>query len=301
MTFLMFVGVLLMAVAGGLLARTFALSRLRTTAQLKQIDTYGFKTDVPDAAAAPVSGAPFSALAARVGRATAGTGWRAPLEGRSLRAAGLYSLTAEAFHGYRVMCAIGMPLLLLVMVSAGGVGALQLALVASSAGLCWVAPAMLVRSRARRRMNEIDRSLPELVDVLIATLEAGLGFAGSLQLVADRFAGPLGQELRLTLSEQSMGLSSERALDHLLERCDTPSVRAFVRAVQQGELLGVSIATTMRNLATETRKRRRQNAHAEIQRAPVKLLFPLILLIFPALLIVILYPAAVRLVEQLGG
>jgi tight adherence protein C len=132
-------------------------------------------------------------------------------------------------------------------------------------------------------------------------MEAGLGFAGSLQMVTERFAGPLGQELRLTLQEQRMGLSTEQALNHLLERCDTPSVRAFVRAVLQGESLGVSIATMMRNLATETRKRRRQAAHAQIQRAPVKMLFPLVFLVFPSLLIVLLYPAFTSLMSQLGG
>ena len=78
-------------------------------------------------------------------------------------------------------------------------------------------------------------------------------------------------------------------------------MRAFVRAVGQGESLGVSIASMMRNLATETRKRRRQNAHAQIQKAPVKMLFPLVFLIFPALMVVLLYPAIVALLEQLGG
>ena len=150
-------------------------------------------------------------------------------------------------------------------------------------------------------MEQIDRALPELVDVLTATMEAGLGFAGSLQMVAQRFGGPLGQELRLTLQEQRMGLSTERALSHLLERCDTPSVRAFVRTVLQGDSLGVSIAAMLRNLATEVRKRRRQSAHERIQKAPVKMLFPLVFLLLPALLIVLLYPAASQLLNQLGG
>src|SRR5437879_3664936 len=155
--------------------------------------------------------------------------------------------------------------------------------------------------RAQRRLDRVDRDLPELIDLLTATIEAGLGFAGSLQLVADRFHGPLGQELRLTLHEQSMGLSTEQALENLLERCETPSVRAFARAVSQGESLGVSIGTMMRNLATETRKRRRQTATEKVQKAPVKMLFPLVFFIFPALFIVLLYPALSRVVEQLGG
>jgi tight adherence protein C len=158
-----------------------------------------------------------------------------------------------------------------------------------------------VGTRAQRRMDRVDRDLPELIDLLIATIEAGLGFAGSLQLVADRFDGPLGQELRLTLREQNMGLSTERALENLLDRCETPSVRAFVRAISQGESLGVSIGTMLRNLAAETRKRRRQKATEQIQKTPVKMLFPLVLLVFPVLLIVLLYPALHNVLQQLGG
>ena len=98
-----------------------------------------------------------------------------------------------------------------------------------------------------------------------------------------------------------MGLSTERALTNLLERCETPSMRAFVRAVQQGETLGVSIGQMMRSLASETRKRRRQAAREQVLKAPTKMLFPLIFLIFPALLIVLLYPAASEVITQLGG
>jgi tight adherence protein C len=307
MVLLFAMGVALLALGAVLFARAIALSRLRTETQLRQIDTYGFAPGDGSAANSAERSAPLTerlaAMAEAIGRATAGRGWRAPVDAASLRAAGLYGkVTVETFHGYRVMAAIGLPsLILLLSLSGGSFGAMNFLLVVLTAVLCWFAPALLVKSRAQRRMNEIDRALPELVDVLIATIEAGLGFAGSLQLVADRFGGALGQELRLTLHEQSMGLSSERALSNLVARADTPSMRAFVRAVLQGEALGVSVATTMRNLATETRKRRRQNAHAEIQKAPVKMLFPLVFLIFPALLIVLLYPAVTRLIEQLGG
>jgi tight adherence protein C len=84
-------------------------------------------------------------------------------------------------------------------------------------------------------------------------------------------------------------------------RCDTPSMRAFVRAISQGEALGVSIGAMMRNLAAETRKRRRQAANEKVQKAPVKMLFPLVFMIFPALLIVLLYPAINQVLVQLGS
>jgi tight adherence protein C len=221
---------------------------------------------------------------------------------QQLRGAGLYKVTPDVFQGYRVMLALALSVLILLdSVSSGSFSLTTVLLMVAAAALAWFGPALLIGTRAQRRMDRVDRDLPELIDLLIATVEAGLGFAGSLQLVADRFEGPLGQELRLTLREQNMGLSTERALGNLLERCETPSVRAFVRAVSQGESLGVSIGTMLRNLAAETRKRRRQSANEQVQKAPVKMLFPLVFMVFPALLIVLLYPAVHQLLTQLGG
>src|SRR5436190_10044667 len=284
------------------------LSRVKTSAQLREIETYGFNAAAVEPQADLVPGprsavkASLNEFAERIGRRVRGRGWRAPVEGRSLRAAGVYAISPEAFHGYRVMGSFGLPaLLFLPALLSGTVNFSRVVLTLVAGALAWFGPAVFIRTRAQRRMDEVDRTLPELIDVLIATMEAGLGFAGSLQLVAERFGGPLGQELRLTLQEQRMGLSTENALNHLLERCDTPSKRASVRGVLQGEALGVSIAAMMRNLATETRKRRRQNAHAQIQKAPVKMLFPLVFLIFPALMIVLLYPGVSQLISQLNG
>src|SRR5205085_3052298 len=111
------------------------------------------------------------------------------------------------------------------------------------------APLRVVKDRARRRLAEIDYELPELIDLLVVTVEAGLGFVGSLQMAAGRVSGPLGQELRLTLQEQNMGLSINEALANTMARCDTPSMRSFVRSIVQGETLGVSIGQIMRDLA----------------------------------------------------
>jgi tight adherence protein C len=200
------------------------------------------------------------------------------------------------------MVSIGLPMIIVLdALLARTVSATSVLLIFATAALAWFGPALLVESRAQRRMDQVDRDLPELIDLLIATIEAGLGFAGSLQLVADRFDGPLGQELRLALQEQKLGLSTEHSLSNLLERCETPSVRAFVRAISQGETLGVSIGTMMRNLAAETRKRRRQAANEKVQKAPVKMLFPLVFMIFPALLIILLYPAAYQVLQQLSS
>ena len=164
-----------------------------------------------------------------------------------------------------------------------------------------MAPSSYVDHRARRRHERIDYELPELIDILVVTVEAGLGFAGSLRVAADKLRGPLGQELRLTLQEQNMGLSTTESLNNMLVRADTPGMRSFVRSIVQGEKLGVSIGQIMRNLAIEMRKRRRAAAEEQAQKAPVKMLFPLIFLIFPAMFVVLLVPAIIKISEALGG
>jgi tight adherence protein C len=305
MTLLFVLGVLLIAGAAALLGRAVALPHLRMSAQLRQIESYGFaatETAIEVPAGRSSLRAGLNGLAARLGRGAAGSGWRAPVTKIKLRAAGVYTVDPDVFHGCRVIASTTIPaFLVFATVRSGALSATRLLLIVATAALAWFGPSLLVERRAQRRMDRIDRDLPELIDLLTATIEAGLGFAGSLQLVADRFEGPLGQELRLTLHEQSMGLSTGQALENLLERCDTPSVRAFTRAVSQGETLGVSIGAMMRNLAAETRKRRRQRATEKVQKAPVKMLFPLVFCIFPALFVVLLFPALYRLVEQLGG
>ena len=98
-----------------------------------------------------------------------------------------------------------------------------------------------------------------------------------------------------------MGLSTTEALSNMLERCETPSMRSFVRSILQGETLGVSIGQIMRNLSTEMRKRRRAAAEERAQKAPLKLLFPLVFLIFPAMFVVLLAPAVLSFIDSVGG
>jgi tight adherence protein C len=105
----------------------------------------------------------------------------------------------------------------------------------------------------------------------------------------------------LTLQEQNMGLSMQEALLKMLDRVDTPSMRSFVRSVVQGETLGVSIGQIMRDLANEMRRRRRAIAQEKAQKAPIKLLFPLVFLIFPAMFVVLLGPAVILFLRAFSG
>ena len=163
----------------------------------------------------------------------------------------------------------------------------------------WYLPYVRVQRRARLRLEQIDREVPELVDLLVTTVEGGVGFAAGLQLASRSIEGPLGQELRLALREQSLGLTPEEALRNLSLRVDSPATRAFTQALVQGESLGVSIGTILRDLASDMRKRRRQSAEERAQKTPTKILFPLIALILPAMFIVTLGPVMMEAVRLL--
>jgi tight adherence protein C len=219
-----------------------------------------------------------------------------------LHGAGLYQLTPRKFIGYRLLAACALPLLWLWYSSGGNAGPFRIFLgVVVAASLGWRLPVFVVKRRASARLAQIDYDLPELVDLLVTTVEGGVGFSGSLQMAGRNLDGPLGQELRIARQEQNLGLSTDEALSNMLVRADTPAMRSFVRAIRQGETLGVSIGKILRDLATEMRKRRRQAAEERAQKAPTKMLFPLIFLIFPAMFLVILGPAAFELLRAFRG
>jgi tight adherence protein C len=111
----------------------------------------------------------------------------------------------------------------------------------------------------------------------------------------------MGEELKLTMKQQSLGMSVGQALTEMADRCDTPSIRAFVRTAGRGESMGVSIGPVLRELSSDQRRRHRQLAREKMQKAPIKMLFPLMFLIFPALMIVLMYPAAYSVMHNLKG
>jgi tight adherence protein C len=214
-----------------------------------------------------------------------------------LMSAGVYSVSARTIMGYRVLTTIALPVLVIVLIGVHSAIDVLLVVLATFAG--WVLPLVSVQRKARQRIQKLDRALPDLIDLLSVMIEAGLSFPQAMRIAADRFEAPLGDELRLTLQEQTMGLGLTEALGHLAERADTPAVRSFVRSMSQGEKMGISTGQIMRNLAQEMRKHRRAKAEERAQKAPVLMLFPLVFLIFPALFIVLMTPAVISLLHNL--
>jgi tight adherence protein C len=142
--------------------------------------------------------------------------------------------------------------------------------------------------------------MPELVDLLLVAVEGGMGFSGAIRATSQRVDGPLGDELLLFMQQQRLGASTSEALQNFLSRCDTEAVRSFVLTIVQGERLGVSIGQMMRTLAEDMRKHRRSTAEEKAQKMPIKILFPLVFLILPAMFIVVLTPAIANLVQGLS-
>ena len=297
-------GVLLAGASVALAARALAMPRMRAAETLAQIDSYGYSVAADhQPPRGPLSSA-LDSLAFRMGSWLAkrfGSLREAQLR-EQLMAAGLYGIAPKKFMGYRLLCTFCLPILWLWFASTGDYsGTITFFGLLFFTFVGWRGPVMFVARRTRSRLEQVDYELPELIDLLVVTVEAGLGFSGSLQVAAERLTGPLGDELRLAMQEQTMGLTTSEALSNMLARCQTPLMRSFVRAVLQGETLGVSIGKIMRDLATDMRKRRRQSAEERAQKAPVKILFPLVFLIFPSMFVVLLGPAVYGFITTFGG
>jgi tight adherence protein C len=295
------VGLVFVGLAAGLGARALGFGRLQAAARLRSIEMYGFGTG-PDGESPAEKRVDLNQVAERIGDAMIGRFSRVdPVQmRRDLLGAGFYTLTPEAYLGYRLMASAAFTAFL-VFVAVTVPSALTILGVVVGGTLGWRVPLIVTQRRAAERYERIDSDLPELIDLLVVSVEAGVGLGGALQMIAARMDGPLADELRLMLQEQSMGLSNTQSLGKLLDRCDTPSVRSFVRSLQQGERLGVSIGSILRGLAIEMRTRRRQAAEERAQKAPIKILFPLVFLIFPAMFVVLLGPAVFVIKSTFGG
>jgi len=305
MTLVLFLGVVFVGLAVALGVRAITAGRIRNRQLLAQVGSYGF--GAMPAIAPP--GLPHLKDAMERFATWLGRWFEERIDETrrqklrvALNSAGFYRTSVPRYLGYRAIGAAGVPSALLILfIIAGSLSGAAIVLVIIFAAFGLMAPPLFLDRRAADRVAKIDYEIPELVDLLVTTVEAGVGFVAALQLAARRVREPLGQEIRVALREQGMGLTLDDALRNLGSRTNSGNLRMFVQAVLQGETLGVSIGKILRDLAIDMRKRRRQMAEERAQKAPIKLLFPLILLILPAMFIVLLGPALYDIATQFGG
>jgi tight adherence protein C len=162
-------------------------------------------------------------------------------------------------------------------------------------------PNLLIQSKIQRRQKDIRRAMPDALDLLTICVEAGLGFDGAMAKVNEKWDNELSMAFGRVLREIQLGKLRRDALRDMADRVGIPEMTSFVAAIIQSEQLGVSMAKVLRIQADQMRMKRRQAAEAEAHKAPIKMLFPMVLLIFPSLLIILLGPAALMLMTSVAA
>jgi tight adherence protein C len=289
--------VVFIALLGGsafFLLRHLTRGRLQVESVLGRMAGYGYSDGAPSA--------DWRALLRTVGRfAPGGRGASAEALRLKLAAAGWSKrLSPEEAAGLKVMLPLTAYFAMLLAAAFGLVPALVgvvggLAL----AGLAYVGLPIAVDLRVRGRRDKIVSQLPTVLDLLTLSVEAGMSFDSALQRLVRRLNGPLVDEMALMLREIQLGTSRHDALTALATRVDAQEVTSFVRALTQADKLGVPLAQMLRTQAEELRIRLRNEAEEHAMKAPVKMLFPTVILIFPAIFIVVLGPAVISVLGSL--
>ncbi|MFT7599375.1 MAG: tight adherence protein C [Acidimicrobiales bacterium] len=237
---------------------------------------------------------PILGKLARAGLRFLPSTWFDHIDARLAKAGLLGRYRGEQIVGAKILLTIVGGLLL-------GVRALQapsllnIVFLVLAVGIAWFLPDLVLASRGDRRALEIERELPDVLDQMTISVEAGLGFEAAMARIGEKGGTNLSYEFARTLQDIQFGVNRIEALADMADRTQSDVVRHFILALRQAERMGVPLAKTLRIQAAEMRVRRRLMAEENAHKLPVKLIFPLGLCIFPALFIVILGPAFIQI------
>lgn len=195
-----------------------------------------------------------------------------------------------------VLALVGAGLGLLFM--GGRVATLPVLLLLFLTAFSYFLPDLLVQNIGLKRQEAMQLELPNMLDQLLISVEAGLGFEAAMARVAAGSSGPMAEEMGRSLQEMQMGRSRREAYQAMADRSSVQDLKAFIRAVVQADRYGIGIARVLRTQAGQMRVKRRQRAEEKAMQLPVKILFPLLFFIFPTLFIVILGPAAINIISS---
>lgn len=192
----------------------------------------------------------------------------------------------------------GIVLLLFTLLKVNMASGLKFLLVLVAAVLGFVYPQLYLTQRIQKRQKNVRRAMPDALDLLTICVEAGLGFDAAIQKVAEKWTSDLSMAFARVIQEIQLGKIRREALRDMADRIGLAEMTSFVAAVIQSELLGVSLSKVLHIQADQMRVKRRQRAEEEARKAPIKMLIPMALLIFPALIIVLVTPAALKLLHS---
>lgn len=217
-----------------------------------------------------------------------------------LVASGTNSVDAvDRFIAIKVVGVALSPLMLILVFGVLGMGGMMgLAVAGFLVTMCVMGPDLVLNRRVEERQNEIRSALPDVLDLLVISVEAGLGFEQALDRTVSSVPGALTQEFARMLGEVRAGASRANAMRAMEKRTDVPELRSFVLAILQADTFGVSIGRVLRAQADEMRIKRRQMAQEKAQKAPVKMMIPMVFCVFPALFVVVIGPAIINISES---
>ena len=260
---------------------------------LRRASSWGRPKRSVEAAALPLQQRTLQPLKERAARAVLRLNPKATMEQVSFRllAAGLNRrLTPTGFLAGKAALAVG-GLVFGLLLGSGSSGMVGVMMGLMFGAMGFIGPDFYVNSKMKNRRERIKADLPDALDLLAVSVEAGLGFDGAIVKVTEQMRGPLAEEFALTLSEIRIGESRSEALKKLAERASTPEVSAFTRSIIQADQFGISLGRILRVQATDSRLRRQAAAEERAMKAPIKMLFPTVLFIFPSMFLVTLGPA----------
>jgi tight adherence protein C len=208
--------------------------------------------------------------------------------------------SVDRFLAIKLITTLAIPFVLFAIFQYSGLSGKMLYGALFMAGfVLWRGPDSTLDKKVSARQLSIRRALPETMDLLVISVEAGLGFEQALDRVVQNVPGPLSQEFSRMLGEVRAGSSRSESLRSLQQRIDLPEVNSFVMAILQADTFGVSIGRILRGQADEMRIKRRQIAQEKAMKAPVKMLLPMTLCIFPCMFLVVIGPAAINISQGL--
>ena len=285
------------AIVLGVMGVGFGFTRQRSVREAR-LKTYSVGSVVEEEWSRPFSERVILPIMRRLGGVSSRLTPGRMVENAQLRLVQAGKRTEAWFWGFfamKMLTAVGLPLLLWVALSLiqgkFAFGWLQVLVVVVMVYVGWRVPDFWLDSAIGGRKKEIVKALPDVIDLLVVTIEAGMALEAALAMVGDKFTGPLAEEFSTTVYEISLGKRRRDALRDMATRTGVNELTSFITALVRADQTGVGVGTVLRVQADSMRVRRRQRAQEQAQQAPVKMMIPLILFIFPAMFVVILGPA----------